>query len=82
MLGTPVPGEVEQGLLVVPAEIEIAHRRHDEITRHRRLGDDLTLGGLVELEWTRKDNYDLDDARAADRTDWNLAARLETVWGG
>jgi alginate production protein len=52
----------------------------DEVLGSVQLLDDLTLGGQIELEWTRKDNRDLDDAKAADRTDYDLSARLEMVW--
>ena len=52
----------------------------DEVLGSIQLMDGLTLGGQVELEWTHKDNYDLDDSKAADRTDYDLAARLEAVW--
>jgi alginate production protein len=52
----------------------------DEVLGSVQLLDDLTLGGEIELEWTRKDNNDLDDSKAADRTDYDLSARLEMVW--
>jgi len=58
----------------------LQRNEEDEVLGLVRLGEDLTLGGLIELEYTRKDNYDLDRSRAADRTDYDLAARLQATW--
>jgi alginate production protein len=52
----------------------------DEVLGSIRLSDQLTLGGQIELELTHKDNFDLNDAARADRTDYDLAARLEALW--
>jgi alginate production protein len=58
----------------------LLRNEEDEVLGLVRLGNNLTLGGLIELEYTRKDNYDLNDDRAADRTDYDLAARLQATW--
>lgn len=52
----------------------------DEIAGRLRVGDTLVIGGQLEAEVGRRDNYDLDDAQARDRSDYDFNVRVEAVW--
>jgi len=52
----------------------------DEIAGRLRIGDSLTIGGQFEIDLDRRDNYDLDDTRARDRSDYELSLRVQAVW--
>lgn len=52
----------------------------DEVAGRLKLGDTLTIGGQLEAEVGRRDNYDLNDVQARDRSDYDFSLRLEAVW--
>ncbi len=60
---------------------DLATDDDDELPGTIQLADELTLGGQIELEAEREDNFDLNDANAADQEDYDASARLRLVWG-
>ncbi len=61
--------------------IETPARDDDDRVRGSiRLGEDWVLGGLVEYDSENRGNFDLDDARARDRSEHFLSLRAELVW--
>lgn len=52
----------------------------EEIAGRLRIGDTLVIGGQIEAEAGRRDNYDLNDAQDRDRSDYDFNLRLEAIW--
>jgi len=52
----------------------------DEIYHTLQLAENLYVGGQVEYELDRSDNFDLNDARDADQQTNSVSLRLELVW--
>lgn len=52
----------------------------DELPGTLSLGEDIHVGGQLQWDLERRSNFDLDDAKRADREDTGLSLRSELVW--
>ncbi|MEE2890406.1 MAG: alginate export family protein [Planctomycetota bacterium] len=74
--GTEIPG----GVFRKSAQRRIQWDDRRPSTDIRLLDDRLGIGGRIKYEWEERDNQDLDDGVAANRTDQAWKASIEATW--